>query len=146
MDFEVFTMVPMVVLIHPRLENGLYLPFYFCNRVSSNAYFNHFFIHIVHYFDATAIVTSTWKWRNHFTQKVINNSLFSSFMCEKENSKFSGNILNFLIERAPPLKIPKSPRKILPSNDSFFKFLILCHWLASKRNLSLNDNKLLELV
>jgi hypothetical protein len=59
MDFEVFTMVPMVVLIHPRLENGLYLPFYFCNSVSSNSYFNHFFIHIVRYFDATAIVTST---------------------------------------------------------------------------------------
>ncbi len=110
MDFEVFTMVPMVALIHPRLGNGLYLSFYFCNRVSSNSYFNHFFIHILRYFDATAIVTSTWKWRNHFTQKVINNSLFSSFMCEKENSKFAGNILNFLIERATRQN-PKKSKK-----------------------------------
>jgi hypothetical protein len=53
-------------------------------------------------------------------------------MCEKENSKFARNILNFLIERSQKVKIPKSPRKILPSNDSFFKFLILCHWLASQ--------------
>jgi hypothetical protein len=91
--------------------------------------FNMFF-----YFDATAVCHKHSKMKKSFHPKGYKQFAIFVIHAGKRKFKFATNILNFKIEKGT-VRIRKSPRKILPSNDCFFQFSNFVSWGSIQRGI-----------